>query len=114
MDGPTLARICDEECLKRGISKAQFYKDIGLSAPSFHGWKNGSKPSDKYVNAIEKYFDISLSTYQANKTNETIELVEMLKDREDLRILLRSAKDVPASSVFSLIAQVEKWKEEAQ
>ena len=49
MDGITLAKICDVECQKRGISKAQFYKDIGVSAPSFHGWKNGAKPSDKYI-----------------------------------------------------------------
>ena len=33
--------------------------------------------------------------------------------REDLRILLRSAKDLPPSSVYELIAQIEKEKENA-
>lgn len=111
MDGITLAKICDVECQKRGISKAQFYKDIGVSAPSFHGWKNGAKPSDKYIVAIEKYFGIDLKSYE--KSEEPDELREMLRDRQDLRILLHSAKDVPASSVYSLISQIEKMKEES-
>lgn len=110
MDGITLAKICDVECQKRGISKAQFYKDIGVSAPSFYGWKNGAKPSDKYIVAIEKYFGIDLKSYE--KSDESDELREMLRDRQDLRILLCSANDVPASSVYSLIAQIEKMKED--
>lgn len=110
MDGITLAKICDDECRARGINKAQFYKDIGLSAPSFHGWKNGSKPSKKYIDAIEKYFDIDLSDVE--KPDETDELRDILRDRQDLRILLHSAKDVPASSVYALISQVEKLKED--
>ena len=110
MDGVTLAKICDIECQKRGISKAQFYKDIGVTAPSFHGWKNGAKPSDKYIVAIEKYFGIDLKSYE--KSEEPDELREMLRDRQDLRILLHSAKDVPASSVYALISQIEKMKED--
>lgn len=105
MDGLTLAKICDVECQKRGISKAQFYKDIGLSAPSFHGWKNGSKPSQKYVDAIEEYFGIDLSDYEKSDVREDL--------RDDLRILLNSARDLPPSSVYTLVAQIEKMKEDA-
>lgn len=111
MDGITLAKICDDECRARGISKAQFYKDIGLSAPSFHGWKNGAKPSQRYITAIEKYFEIDLSDYE--KSDEVDELRDILRDRQDLRILLHSAKGVPASSVYSLISQIEKMKEDS-
>jgi len=105
MDGLTLAKICDVECQKRGISKAQFYKDIGLSAPSFHGWKNGSKPSQKYVDIIEEYFGIDLSDYEKSDVREDL--------RDDLRILLNSARDLPPSSVYTLVAQIEKMKEDA-
>jgi len=90
MDGQTLAKICDEECMKCGISKAQFYKDIGLSAPSFHGWKNGARPSQKYIDAIEKYFGIDLKSIE--KSDEADKLREMLRDRQDLRILLIGLK----------------------
>ena len=105
MDGQTLAKICDEECLRRGISKAQFYKDIGITAPSFHGWKNGAKPSQKYVDAIEKYFGISFSDTEKSDPREEL--------RDDLRILLNSASDLPPSSVYALISQIEKMKEDA-
>ena len=103
MDGKTLAKICDAECLKRGMSKRDFYATIGLSAASFHGWKNGAKPTQKYIDAIEKLFEIDLSEY---------EKCEQLEDlRSDLRILLSSARDLPPSSVYALIAQIEKEKE---
>ena len=103
MDGKTLAKICDAECFKRGMSKTDFYATIGLSAASFHGWKNGAKPTQKYIDAIEKLFEIDLSEY---------EKCEQLEDlRSDLRILLSSAKDLPPSSVYALIAQIEKEKE---
>ena len=105
MDGKTLAKICDAECLKRGMSKTDFYATIGLSAASFHGWKNGAKPTQKYIDAIEKLFEIDLSEY---------EKCEQLEDlRSDLRILLSSARDLPPSSVYALIAQIEKEKEKS-
>lgn len=105
MDGVTLAKICDIECQKRGISKAQFYKDIGITAPSFHGWKNGAKPSDKYITAIEMYFGIDLKSYEKSDIREEMRDVD--------RILLNSVADLPPSSVYALIAQVEKMKEDA-
>lgn len=105
MDGKTLANIVDIECKKRGMSKAEFYAAIGLSAPSFHGWKNGAKPSEKYIVAIEELFGISLEDYEKSDPREGL--------REDLRILLNSASDLPPSSVYALISQVEKMKEES-
>ena len=111
MDGRILARICDEECFKRGMSKQDFYKAIGISAPSFTGWRRGAVPSQRYIEAIEKLFDIDLSTY--DERSDTDDLREMLRDRQDLRILLNSARDVPPSSVYALISQIEKMKEDA-
>lgn len=108
MDGLTLARICDAECKRRGISKADFYKEIGITAASFSGWRHGAKPSQKYVDAIEKFFDIRLSDFEKENTDELRETL-----REDLRILLHSASDLPPSSVYQLIAQIEKEKENA-
>ena len=104
MDGLKLARICDAECSKRGMSKADFYNAIGISSASFHGWKHGATPKQKYVEAIENLFGIDLS----EETNDPREYL-----RDDLRILLKSAQDLPPSSVYALIAQIEKEKENA-
>lgn len=112
MDGATLAKICDAECVKRGMSKAEFYKTIGISAASFTGWRKGATPSQKYIEAIEKCFGIDLSEYE--KSEETDDLREMLRERQDLRILLHSAKGVPPSSVYALISQIEKMKEDSK
>ena len=112
MDGKIFAKIIEDELKARGISKGKFYDDLDLTATALYGWRNGSTPKKETVAAVENYFGISFSSYQANQMNETIELAEMLRDRQDLRILLRSAKDVPASSVYQLIAQIEKQKED--
>ena len=113
MDGRIFAEVIEKELKKRGISKGQFYEDLGITATAMYGWKNGATPKKETVSAVEEYLGIDFPASMANAKNETLELAEILRDRQDLRILLRSAKDVPASSVYQLIAQVEKWKEES-
>ena len=44
--------------------------------------------------------------------DETADLLQSIRERQDLRILLHSAKDVPASSIYALISQIEKMKED--
>jgi ribosome-binding protein aMBF1 (putative translation factor) len=105
MDGKALANIVDIECKKHGMSKAEFYKRVGLSAASFHGWKNGAKPSQRYITAIEELFGITLNEREETDPREDL--------RDDLRILLHSASDLPPSSVYALISQIEKMKEDA-
>ena len=105
MDGKTLANIVDIECKKHGMTKAEFYSTVGLSAASFHGWTYGATPSPKYIDAIEKCFGIDLSDYEKSDPREEL--------RDDLRILLHSASDLPPSSVYALISQIEKMKEDA-
>jgi len=103
VDGITLAKICNRLCMERGISKAQFYSAIGITAPSFHGWTKGAKPQQKYIDAIETYFDIDLDLYEESEQREEL--------REDLKTLLKSAKDLPPSSVYELIAEIHRRKE---
>lgn len=110
MKGEQLARIVAQLLAERGISKGEFYSAVGISATAFYGWKRGAEPKPDTIAAIEKYFGISLNDVE--KSEEPDELREMLRDRQDLRILLHSAKDVPASSVYALISQIEKMKED--
>ena len=111
MDGITLAKICDDECRARGISKAQFYKDIGLSAPSFHGWKNGSKPSKKYIDAIEKYFEIDLSDIEKSESDsETDEVLQWIREDFSHRALFESAKGLTKEQAYAAASFIEKLK----
>ena len=105
MDGKKLVDILNVELKKRGISKGEFYDAIGITATAFYGWKNGAEPKRETVEAIEKYLEIDLSDIEMSKQREEL--------RDDLRILLRSAKDLPPSSVYALISQIEKIKEDS-
>lgn len=105
MDGKTLTRIVDQILAERGISRLELCNAIGISSASYTGWKKGSQPREDKVIAIEKFLGVKLTDYEKSETLETL--------RDDLRILLRSAKDLPASSVYALISQIEKMKEDS-
>ena len=112
MTGRELTEKIEAELLRQNISKTQFYEECGVSSATFSQWRNGIfVPSAKKVRDIENYLGIDL--HDTSK-DETRELREILRDRQDLRILLSSAKDMPPSSVYSLIAQFEKLKEDQQ
>lgn len=111
MDGKTLTQIVDKVLVEKGMSRTELCEAIGITSAAYSGWKKGSTPRDDKIIAIEKYLGISFSDYE--KSDETDELREMLRDRQDLRILLHSAKDAPASSIYALISQIEKLKEDA-
>jgi len=117
MDGNELVRIIERELANRGISKAKFYEDCGISSAVFSNWrKNLNTPSEKNISVISQYLGLQIDKDNVfipiQQDDETIALREMLRDRQDLRILLNSAKDVPVSSVYALIAQIEKMKED--
>ena len=105
MDGKTFADIIEDELHKRKISKGEFYDAVGITAAALWGWKRGATPKDSTIQAVEKYFGIDLSDYEKSDIREDL--------RDDLRILLNSARDLPPSSVYTLVAQIEKMKEDA-
>lgn len=112
MDGKVFVKLIETALAEKGIKKGDFYDAVGISATAMYGWRNGAIPKKETVEAIEKYLDLDLFPYE--KSDDSDELREMLRDRQDLRILLHSAKDVPASSVYALISQIEKMKEDAK
>lgn len=112
MDGKVFVKLIETALAEKGIKKGDFYDAVGISATAMYGWRNGAIPKKETVDAIEKYLDLDLFPYE--KSDDSDELREMLRDRQDLRILLNSAKDVPASSVYALISQIEKMKEDAK
>ena len=105
MDGKSLVRIVQTILSERGISKSDFYNECGISSATFSQWRTGKyDPTDEKILAIEKYLNIDLSQYEKSDPREEL--------RDDLRILLRSASDLPPSSVYQLIAQIEREKEQ--
>lgn len=116
MDGKEMVKIIDEELRMRGWTQYQFCNAIGIRSSAMSAWRNGSKPKPSRIAQIEKCLGISFADYEKStgEDKETEELLQSLKDRSDLRVLLNSAKDVPPSSVYALVAQLEKEKEDVQ
>lgn len=111
MNGKEMVKIIDSILAERGMTQKEFCEMIGVQSSTMTGWRNGSTPTPRRIAAIEKCLGISFADYE--KSEEPDELRQMLRDRQDLRILLHSAKDVPASSVYALISQLEKLKEDS-
>ena len=105
MDGKTLTQIVDRILAERGISRLELCEAIGVSSGAYTGWKNGSQPRVEKIIAIEKYLGISFADYEKSDPREEL--------RDDLRILLHSASELPPSSVYALISQIEKLKEDS-
>ena len=105
MDGKTLTQIVDRIMAERGISRLELCEAIGITSSAYTNWKKGSQPREEKILAIEKYLGISFADYEKSEQLESL--------RDDLRILLRSASDLPPSSVYALIAQIEKEKEKS-
>lgn len=103
MDGETFARIITDELIRQGISKGEFYAAVGVSATAMYGWRRGAMPKKETVEAIEKYLGISFSDIEKSDPREEL--------REDLKTLLKSAEDLPPSSVYELIAEIHRRKE---
>lgn len=116
MDGKFIAKIVGDELDKRNIGVEDFCNAIGVSQSAFSQWKSGRTPRPERIAAIEKFLGIDFAAIEKSMSMdaETAELLEMLKDRQDLRILLRSGRDVPPSSVYELVSRLEKMKEDAR
>lgn len=106
MDGKMLTRIIGERLEEMDVSVADFCSEMGISQSAYSQWKRkGRMPKADRIAQIEKYLGISFADYEKSEQLESL--------RDDLRILLRSASDLPPSSVYALLAQIEKEKEQS-
>ena len=115
MDGLKFATRIEEELRRQQISKGEFYDAVDITATAMYGWKRGAEPKKETIAAVEKYLGITFSDVYKNETTgmdaNLAKLLDSIRSRPDLGVLLRSARDVPPSSVYQLVAQLEKEKE---
>ena len=117
MEGIEFARWVETELAARGIKKGVFYNKTGLSATAMYNWKKGSTPTADSISAVEEFFGVKYSgdiTPTAVEIDPDLaELLNSIRSRPDLGVLLRSASDVPPSSVYEIVSKLEKMKENA-
>ena len=119
MTGQELVRIVEAQLLAKDISIADFYSACGITSTAFSNWRKGTNsPSAKNIKFILDYLNISedeipaLLSQAPKAENESVALREMLRDRTDLRVLLESASDLPPSTIYKFISEIERLKEE--
>lgn len=123
MDGRAVVKMVESALARKDMTKGEFYQKTGISSATFSQWRTGQyEPSSANLRKIEEVlglrFTPGLDSIVLDETavkidSETAELLEQIRSRQDLRVLLRSAKDVPPSSVYELVSKLEKMKEDA-
>lgn len=123
MDGRAVVKMVESALARKDMAKGEFYQKTGISSATFSQWRTGQyEPSAANLRKIEEVlglrFTPGLDSIVLDETavkidSETAELLEQIRSRQDLRVLLRSAKDVPPSSVYELVSKLEKMKEDA-
>lgn len=119
MDGKFVVRLVERTLAERGITKAEFYENCGISSATFSQWRAGLyEPSISNLEKIQDYLGIRFTdefrVAMAHPVSPEEDLLETIRTRPDLGILLNSAKDVPPSSVYELVSKLEKMKEDAE
>ena len=116
MDGKSFANIVEAELLNQGMSKGAFYEAIGLTPAAMWGWKNGATPKHETIKAAERVLGISFDHYEKSDKYdpETIELLDAIRNRQDIRLLVKSVLELPPSFVYGYLSQIEKKKEDSR
>lgn len=111
MTGQRFIEIVNPIIEQRGIKKGAFCKAIGVSPNMYGNYRNGTKPGYEVIEATEKYLGIRFADYEEpEKTvddDELNELLEELRNREDMRMLFKLAKGATPDDVRQAVKIIE-------
>ena len=117
-----LKRLMEEQ----NLTQADVAKSIGVSPQTFNTWVRGiALPRMGKIQRLADYFRVDKSDLLEETANnkktyysdpEVGKIVNELKDRPDLRVLLDASRDLDESDMFELIDIINKikdgkWKE---
>ena len=117
-----LKRLMEEQ----NLTQADVAKSIGVSPQTFNTWVRGiALPRMGKIQRLADYFRVDKSDLLEDTANnkktyysdpEVGKIVNEVKDRPDLRVLLDASRDLDESDMFELIDIINKikdgkWKE---
>ena len=94
-----------DQCAKKGVSASAAAQAIGLSNAAASGWKTGKVPNDINLRKLAAYFGCpveALTKEKSPSSDEDAELIEelqMLKDDDDARAVLKRIKNMRPDQV---------------
>lgn len=112
MTGQRFIEIVDPILEQRGIKRGTFCKAIGVSPNMYSNYRKGAKPGYDVIEATEKYLGIRFADYEkceeeVKETDELAELLEELRNREDMRMLFKLAKGATPDDVRQAVKIIE-------
>ena len=112
MDGITIARIIDSELASRGMSKADFYSQSGVSSATLSQWRTGKyEPTADKIAKVEKCLEISFADYEkSDRDSDTDEVLQWLREDFSHRALFESAKGLTSEQAYAAASFIEKMK----
>lgn len=104
-------------CAQKGVSQTAACVNAGLSESAWKRWVNGGMPNSVTVGKLCKYFGISMQDmYDESKMpiahDDGIKARQEAFDNPDMRVLFDAARNIPASKLYEVIAQLRKYKED--
>lgn len=95
----------------RGLSQQQLAEALGLSRSAIGMYETGKREPDMDVLKIfSEFFMVDMNTLvspPSDRTNELNELLETLRNREDMRMLFKLAKDATPEDVRRAVEIIE-------
>ena len=95
----------------RGLSQQQLAEALGLSRSAVGMYETGRREPDMDVlQLLSDYFMVDMNTLMATPSAETDELstlLETLRNREDMRMLFKLAKDAAPEDVLRAVEIIE-------
>lgn len=108
--------IFEELCNERGIKPGRAASEMGISRAAVTRWKNeGFTPRGEALAKISAYFGVSIDYLLHGKPpasqDEMDEFLEMLKNRQECRMLFSLAKNATRSDVERAVRIIEALRE---
>ena len=111
MTGQRYIEIVDPIRKQKGWSKGEFCRRIGVSPNMYGNYAKGATPRYAVIEATEKCLGIRFSDYEKSEETpndeELAELLEELRNREDMRMLFKLAKGATPDDVRQAVKIIE-------
>ena len=112
MTGPRFIEIVNPILGQRGMKKGDFCRAIGVSPNMYGNYAKGTTPRYSVIEATEKCLGIRFADYEkceeeVEEKDELAELLEDLRNREDMRMLFRLAKGATPDDVRQAVKIIE-------
>ena len=127
MNNPMVEKI-NRLLKEKGIKKAQFYKDCGITSSAYSQWNTGgTQPKLSSLERIADYLGVSVSYLTSenkkpatqsdgselvNKDEELTELLQRARDDPHIRMLFSVTKDATPEDVERAIKIIQMLKGE--